>query len=482
MFTMLMSMVGVKALANDAMADKTIQFVDKDGKVVNDGAVINIDEGEKDIFGDILIKAGLYVKNVSEYDVYVGIDYEIKSIPNGAFQICFPQNCVQKTAVGKYSTPQGPLVAADKKDIQAEWIPDVDGFGTCSVELQVNLYIYNALTKVYTLDEEGPRITVNLIYNDPVSIDKIVQFVDKTGNVVADGTIINVDKGEIDIFGGLLFPTGLFVENVSENDIFVSIDYEIKSLPNGAFQICFPQSCVQKEVVGKFSTQQGALVAGDKKDIQAEWIPDKNGFGTCTVVFQVNIYVCNTVTRKYVFDKKGPIVTVNINYNTIGFPKCEKPTIGYSNGKLIFKSETEGAEFVSEITDADIKKYYDSEVQLCVTYNISVYATKSGYENSDVATATLCWIDVEPKKEGITDETTDAKRIEATPVLIQSENGRISVSGADDGTAISVFGTNGVKVGAAVSHSGQAIVDTKLPSGSVAIVKIGEKSVKVVVK
>lgn len=161
--------------------------------------------------------------------------------------------------------------------------------------------------------------------------------------------------------------------------------------------------------------------------------------------------------------------------------KCEKPTIGYSNGKLIFKSETEGAEFVSEITDADIKKYYDSEVQLCVTYNISVYATKSGYENSDVATATLCWIDVEPKKEGITDETTDAKRIEATPVLIQSENGRISVSGADDGTAISVYGTNGVKVGAAVSHSGQAIVDTKLPSGSVAIVKIGEKSVKVVV-
>lgn len=162
--------------------------------------------------------------------------------------------------------------------------------------------------------------------------------------------------------------------------------------------------------------------------------------------------------------------------------KCAKPTIGYSNGKLIFKSETEGAEFVSEITDADIKKYYDSEVQLCVTYNISVCATKSGYEDSETATATLCWIDVEPSTEGISDGTTDAKEIEATPVLIQSENGRISVSGAGDGTAIEVFGTNGVKVGAAVSHSGQAVVDTKLSSGSVAVVKIGEKCVKVVVK
>ena len=78
--------------------------------------------------------------------------------------------------------------------------------------------------------------------------------------------------------------------------------------------------------------------------------------------------------------------------------------------------------------------------------------------------------------------TNSAKQTEATPVLIQSENGRISVSGAGDGTAISVFGKNGVKVGAVVSHSGQAIVDTKLASGSVAIVKIGEKSVKVVVK
>ena len=162
--------------------------------------------------------------------------------------------------------------------------------------------------------------------------------------------------------------------------------------------------------------------------------------------------------------------------------KCSKPTIGYSKGKLTFKSETEGAEFVSEITDSDIKKYYDSEVQLSVTYNISVYATKSGYENSETVTATLCWIDVDPEKEGITDGTTSAKEIEASPVLIQSENGRISVSGAGDGTVISVFGTNGVKAGSAVSHIGQAVVDTKLPSGSVAIVKIGEKSVKVVVK
>ena len=65
---------------------------------------------------------------------------------------------------------------------------------------------------------------------------------------------------------------------------------------------------------------------------------------------------------------------------------------------------------------------------------------------------------------------------------IQSENGRISISGTGDCTAISVFGTNGVQVGSAVSRGGQAVVNSNLPLGSIAIVKIGEKSVKVVVK
>ena len=153
--------------------DKIVQFVDKVGNVVNDGAVINIDEGEKDAFGDLLFPTGLYVKNVSEDDIYVGISYEIKSLPNGVFQICFPQNCVQKGEQGKFATQQGSMAATAKKDLQAEWIPEENGFGTCTVELQVNIYIYNALTKVYTLDEEGPKVTVNMTYKDPASVDNL---------------------------------------------------------------------------------------------------------------------------------------------------------------------------------------------------------------------------------------------------------------------------------------------------------------------
>jgi len=159
--------------------------------------------------------------------------------------------------------------------------------------------------------------------------------------------------------------------------------------------------------------------------------------------------------------------------------KCEKPTISYENGKLTFTSETEDVQFSSSITDADIKSYSSNEVQLTVTYNISVYATKSGYDNSETATATLCWIDKEPTTEGITD---GVAQIPSKAVLIQSEGGILKVEGVDDGTQVAVYTPDGKQAGSAVSRNGAALVGTNIQPGNTAIVKIGEKSVKVIVK
>ena len=159
--------------------------------------------------------------------------------------------------------------------------------------------------------------------------------------------------------------------------------------------------------------------------------------------------------------------------------KCEKPTISYENGKLTFTSETEGAVCQYSITDTDIKAGSGNEVQLGVTYNISVYAAKAGYENSETATATLCWIDQQPKTEGITNGIAN---IPAQAVLIQSEGGSIKVQGVDEGTQVNLYGINGTQAGSAISQSGAATINTNLQPGSIAIVKIGQKSVKVVIK
>ena len=157
--------------------------------------------------------------------------------------------------------------------------------------------------------------------------------------------------------------------------------------------------------------------------------------------------------------------------------KCEKPTISYENGKLTFTSETEGAVCQYSITDTDIKAGSGNEVQLGVTYNISVYAAKAGYENSETATATLCWIDASPKTEGITNGIAN---IPANAVLIQSEGGSIHVQGVDEGANIVVYTVSGQMVGSTKAISNQASLYTNIKKGEIAIIKIGEKSVKMV--
>ena len=159
--------------------------------------------------------------------------------------------------------------------------------------------------------------------------------------------------------------------------------------------------------------------------------------------------------------------------------KCEKPTISYENGKLTFTSETEGAVCQYSITDTDIKAGSGNEVQLGVTYNISVYATKSGYDNSETSTATLCWIDKEPTTEGITD---GVAQIPSKAVLIQSEGGILTIQGADDGADIVVYTVSGQMVGSTKGNGNQASLFTNIKKGEVAIIKIGEKSVKVVMQ
>ena len=159
--------------------------------------------------------------------------------------------------------------------------------------------------------------------------------------------------------------------------------------------------------------------------------------------------------------------------------KCGKPTISYVNGQLKMSCATEGVEFVTEITDTDIKKYYEATISLTATYNISVYATKSSYDNSDVTTATLCWIDATPQTEGITN---GVAHIAAHAVLIKADNGFITVEGVDDGTNVKIYTTDGKQVGSATSQNNIATIATSIQAGSIAIVKVGEKTIKVVMK
>jgi hypothetical protein len=189
--------------------------------------------------------------------------------------------------------------------------------------------------------------------------------------------------------------------------------------------------------------------------------------------------------NSYPWSQFGTIVGLSGGGGSGESNKCAKPTISYDddNKKLTFGCETEGVEYVYSIKDTDIKQGYDAEVTLTATYEISVYATKAGYENSDVATATLVW------GSATFTDTTPATAIEmvpameaAMPVLIQNNGGMLTVQGAQDGTPVSVYTIAGTEAGSAVSQNSMACISTSMQQGDIAIVRIGNRSVKVVLK
>lgn len=162
--------------------------------------------------------------------------------------------------------------------------------------------------------------------------------------------------------------------------------------------------------------------------------------------------------------------------------KCATPTISYGGKRLTFSCETEGVEFVSEIKDVDIKKYYDAAIDLTATYEISVYATKAGYENSDIATATLVWTNA-IFTETTPETPTSAKAVqESIPVLISAKGGNISVRCEADGQEVNVYSIDGLSLGTATVKNGEALISTSIPSGDLAVVKVGGRSVKVIMR
>jgi len=160
--------------------------------------------------------------------------------------------------------------------------------------------------------------------------------------------------------------------------------------------------------------------------------------------------------------------------------KCATPQISYKNGKLSFSCDTEGATFSSEIKDTDIKKYNVSEIDLSVSYNIQVFATASGCAPSDTVRATLCWLDATPTVIGI--DNILQEKISANPVLIQTMDGTIYIKGLENGTKVYAYDTEGLLKGSVTCKGEECYLPTNIKKGNVAIIKIGEKSIKIIMQ
>ena len=157
--------------------------------------------------------------------------------------------------------------------------------------------------------------------------------------------------------------------------------------------------------------------------------------------------------------------------------KCSTPSILFSEGKLQFTCNTEGAKFYYTLNSTDVKRSETlveaNTVALSACYEISCWAKAEGCANSDVATAKLYWLPT-------SDIGTNINTAKTRGVVIQSAGGFITLSGLNTNERVDFYAIDGAALGSATATDGTATFSAK--SGTIVIAKIGKESVKIAVE
>ena len=130
--------------------------------------------------------------------------------------------------------------------------------------------------------------------------DNRLRFEDASGNIVADGTTIVINKVEVDKeTGAEEMSTGLFVRNTTTSEIQACLNVDVTSLPSGSsFKACFPSNCSIAESPKTFTTESGSFKGSIVASSQTEWIPGymdydegvfKQAYGDWTATIQIRV-------------------------------------------------------------------------------------------------------------------------------------------------------------------------------------------------
>lgn len=163
------------------------------------------------------------------------------------------------------------------------------------------------------------------------SVDETFLFVDANDNVVADGSVIVVNK--LNEFGQMVIP--LKVKNMSGEKAAVSMYETIDAMPNGEWQTCAFGNCMQLTATGY--SPKNIMVANYNADIQTEWMPVADSYATWEATLQIHVFniVKQTkfgVTTEVPGDEiigYGPTVTVRFEYTKQSASQTQQVWWGY---------------------------------------------------------------------------------------------------------------------------------------------------------
>lgn len=284
----------------------------------------------------------------------------------------------------------------------------------------------------------------------------------------------------------------------------VSIPNSVKSIGTLAFHSCSKLSSI---VFPPSVTSIGNNAFSKCSGLTSVTLPygltsiGQSAFSSCPNLEDVYCYAVNPPTGTYIFDRRKMEYAIlyvpeesidRYEYSdewncfgkivAIGSPnseRCSKPTISFTDGKLVFYSDTDGADIMSKIEVPDMNDYTGNEIELSATYNITAYAYKTGMLNSSVANATLVWLNTsnDGDNDGVENIT-----VPSIPVLINCNEGMLNITGVKIGSIISIYSSTGQLTLTTTASSTTITVDATSLRNTIAIIKIDNKSIKFQVK
>ena len=273
--------------------------------------------------------------------------------------------------------------------------------GSTGMLFTVTLKANNGLNTGTSLIGDVTNIEFNTQDNQKMKFDDVAFSIRIPSNApIVDNDVVKVQ--DVSIAPGESMALDIELDNMTTNLMGWQCDI---MLPEGLSLALKSNGKPAATLGSRFSTTEHTISSSRLANgayrfiatsIDGEAIPDNSG-----TLFTVTLKADASVTPGAKLTGK----VANIEFNTqdnqkltiadVTFPitipggvenKCATPTIVFSNGKLSFRCETDGVEYSYEVTNADVKKGFASEVAIVGKYKVSVYATKEGYENSDVAT------------------------------------------------------------------------------------------------
>ena len=142
-------------------------------------------------------------------------------------------------------------------------------------------------------------------------VDETFQFMDKDGNVIADGSEWVATEVENDGWADMVL-SGLYVKNNSTtSNPTVKLSYTIETMPDGSsLQCCFPGNCQFQSHTGTYSNGPAPY---NTEDLATEWVPNEGEPGECKVTFQL-IYCKKKTFGDGYNELAGPTVHVTFKY------------------------------------------------------------------------------------------------------------------------------------------------------------------------